>query len=176
MEERGEEQGEAEEKEQVVREARRSDQRLHPFLPHVTWGRLAVRWRKVLEEMRASSGGLVRGYVAEQSGVPLGSLLYSSQPGEVDSCGQVDCNPCRRGTSRKLSCRRVAKGGQVYSCSCLTCEEGGQCEAWYHGETSRNLYSCQREHLTGLAKSKMDNALYKHQEVHHRGQAADFQF
>ena len=45
-------------------------------------GTLEVRWRKVLEEMRASSGGLVRGYVTEQSGV-----LLLSPAGEVVSSG-----------------------------------------------------------------------------------------
>ena len=70
------------------------------------------------------SGALVRVYVAEQSGVSLGTLLYSSQPGEKDSCGQLYGNQCRKKTSRKLSCRNVTMGGQVYSCTCLTCGGG----------------------------------------------------
>ena len=130
-------------------------------------GRLASKWKKVLAECRASSGGLVRGYVAEQSGISLGSLLYSSQPGEKDSCSQEDCNPCKTGTSKKLSCRKV---------TCLTCGEGGQC-SYYHGETSRTLYSRQKEHFTGFYKRKENNALYKHQELHHPDHPpAEFQF
>ena len=146
------------------------------FCPMSPGGRLAHKWRQVMEEMRTSSGNLVRGYVAEQSGIPLGSLLYSSQPGEVDSCGQDDCNPCRRGTTRKLSCRKVTRGGQVYSCTCLTCRDVGQSEAWYHGETSCTLYSRQREHLNGLARKKQTNALYKHEENHHPDNVPEFEF
>ena len=145
------------------------------FCPMSPGGRLASKWRQVLQEMRTSSGGLVRGYVAEQSGTPLGSILYSSQPGEVDSCGQADCNPCRRGTSKKLSCRKVTRGGQVYSCTCLTCREDGR-ESWYHGETSRTQFSRQREHENGRVKKKESNALNKHEQLHHPGQKADFQF
>ena len=118
----------------------------------------------------------MNGYVAEQSGVPLGSLLYSNQPGEEDTCGQVDCNTCNKGTTKKLSCRKVARGGQVYSCCCLTCKEGGHCEAWYHGETSRTLYSRQKEHLTGLSKGKENNALHKHKMLHHAGHNPEFEF
>ena len=119
---------------------------------------------------------MIRGYVAEQTGVPLGFLLYSSQQGEVDSCGKEDCNPCRRGTSRKLSCRKVTRGGQVYSCTCLTCKEGGEVCSHYHGETSRTLYSRQKEHMVGLAKNKENNALAKHKQLHHPDSTAEFQF
>ena len=49
---------------------------------------------------------------AEQSGISLGSLLYSSQPGEKDSCSQDECNPLKKGTSKKLSCRKVIRGGR----------------------------------------------------------------
>jgi hypothetical protein len=141
------------------------------FCPMSPGGRLAARWKRVLEEMRVSSGGRVRGYVAEQSGVPLSALLYSAHLGEQDSCGQPDCNPCVRGTTQRLSCRRVTRGGLVYSCRCLTCEERGEddakVESWYHGETSRTLYTRQKEHMKGLAGRKPDNALFKHQELHH---------
>ena len=88
-------------------------------------GKLTARWRKTLEQVRISSGGRVRGYVAEQSGVPLSALLYSSQPGEQDSCGRADSNPCQHSTTKQLACRRVTRGGQVYSCHCITCEQMG---------------------------------------------------
>jgi hypothetical protein len=143
-------------------------------------GRLAARWRRVLEEMRVSSGGRVRGYVAEQSGVPLAALLYSSQPGEQDSCGQADCNPCSRGTTRRLAYRRVSRGGLVYSCRCLTYEEREEddvkVESWYHGETSRTLYTRQKEHMAGLAGRKPENALFKHQELHHPTGSPQYEF
>ena len=145
-------------------------------------GKLASRWRNTLEQVRTSSGGRVRGYVAEQSGVPLSALLYSSQPGEQDKCGKADCNPCQHNTTKRLSCRRVTRGGQVYSCRCITCEqqvveEGEEkLESWYHGETSRTLYSRQQEHLRGLLGRKENNALYKHKELHHPNIDPQFEF
>ena len=144
-------------------------------------GKLAARWKGTLEQVRISSGGRVRGYVAEQSGVPLSALLYSSQPGEKDSCGRADCNPCQHGTTKQLACRRVTRGGQVYSCRCITCEEMGEereekLESWYHGETSRTLYSRQQEHLKGLQGRKENNALFKHKELHHPDSTPSFEF
>ena len=94
------------------------------FCPMSPGGRLAAKWRGVVEETRKTSGGRVRGYVAEQSGIPLSALLYSSQPGEQDFCGKDDCNPCEQGTSKKMNCRKVTKGGVVYSAQCITCKEG----------------------------------------------------
>ena len=88
------------------------------FCPASPGGKLAAKWREVVDEVRQSSGGLVRGYVAEKSGTPLSALLFNNQPGEKDLCEKVDCNPCRKGTTKKLSCRKVSQGGMVYSCSC----------------------------------------------------------
>ena len=93
------------------------------FCPASPGGRLAAKWREVVEEVRESSGGLVRGYVAEKSGTPLSALLFNNQPGEKDQCDKDDCNPCRKGTTKKLSCRKVSQGGMVYSCSCLSCKQ-----------------------------------------------------
>ena len=145
------------------------------FCPVTPGGRLANKWRTVLEEVRRSSDGRVRGYVAERSGVPLSALLYSSQPGEVDDCGKADCNPCRRGTTRRLSCRRVTRGGMVYSCSCVTCKEG-DVESWYHGATKRCFYTRQKNHVTGQEAGRADNALHKHQTNTHEMQDPNMQF
>ena len=145
------------------------------FCPMSPGGRLATKWRGVMEEVRRSSGGKVRGYVAEQSGIPLSALLYSSQPGEADDCGKADCNPCRRGTTRRLSCRRVAKGGMVYSCTCLTCQAAGD-ESWYHGQTKTTLYTRQGAHGSGLEGRKHDNPMFKHQQNQHPNQQPEFQF
>ena len=78
------------------------------------------------------SGGLVKGYVAEKSGIPLSALLCNNQIWEKDHCGKVDCNPCRGGTTKQLSCRKVSRGGMVYSCCCLTCRQAVDVkESWY---------------------------------------------
>ena len=56
-------------------------------------------------------------------------------------------------------------------------EEGeAKLESWYHGETSRTLYSRQQEHLKGLQGRKENNALYRHKELHHPDINPNFEF
>ena len=131
------------------------------FCPAPPSGHLAAKWKMVMEEVRVSRGSLVKGYVAEKSGIPLSALLFSSQPGEKDNCGKSDCNTCVKGTTKRLSCRKVARGGMVYSCQCITCKLE-QKESWYHGWSARTLYTRQGEHNGGLVAGRVDNALFKH--------------
>ena len=131
------------------------------FCPASPGGKLATKWRQVLEEVRESSGGLIRGYVAEKSGIPLSALLFNTQPGEKDHCARDDCNPCRRGTTKKLSCRKVSLGGMVYACTCLSCKMAVEEKvSKYHGRTARTLYTRQAEHISGCEAGKADNALF----------------
>ena len=51
------------------------------FCPSSPGGRLAEKWKQVVEGMRESSGGLVKGYVAEKTGVPISALLFNNQLG-----------------------------------------------------------------------------------------------
>jgi hypothetical protein len=148
------------------------------FCPASPGSRLAERWRRVAEEVRVSSGGLVRATVVEQAGVPLSALLVDPLPGGQDLCEEADCNPCRTGTTRRLSCHRSNLGGCVYNCLCMTCkeEDGRERVSHYHGRTSRCLYTRQLEHFEGLAKKKEDNPLYKHKELHHQGEDCQFTF
>ena len=54
-------------------------------------------------------------------------------------------------------------------------EEGG-IQSWYHGESSRSLYTRQKEHFKGLEKRKEDNPLWKHQEIHHPTEEPKYKF
>ena len=147
------------------------------FCPASPGGRLAAKWRKEVDEVRSSSGGLIRGYVAEKSGIPLSALLYNNQLDEKDLCGKADCNPCRSGTTKKLSCRKVSRGGMVYTCSCINCKLAEEeKESWYHGRSARTLYTRQGEHTAGYEARKPDNALFKHAQLHHPGETPEFQF
>ena len=76
------------------------------FCPASPGGRLAERWRKVADQVRESSSGLVRATVVEQPGVKLSALLVDNLPGEQDCCSKPDCNPCRSGATKRLSCHR----------------------------------------------------------------------
>ena len=147
------------------------------FCPASPGSRLATKWKKELEEVKESSGGLVKGYVAEKSGTPLSALLINNQLGELDNCGKDDCNPCVSGTTKQLSCRKVSRGGMVYKCNCMTCKQAVVSrESWYHGRSARTLYTRQGEHLAGYEARKTDNALFKHAQLHHPGENPIFQF
>ena len=127
------------------------------FCPASPGGQLAAKWKKVVDEVRESSGGLIRGYVAEKSGIPLSALLYNNQLWEKDHCGKEDCNPCRSGTTKRLSCRKVSTGGMVYSCCCLTCRQAVELkESWYHGRSARTLYTRQGEHNAGFQAGNLE--------------------
>jgi hypothetical protein len=151
------------------------------FCPASPGGRLAERWRKLVEEVRKSSGGLVRATVVEQPGLPLSALLVDNLPGEHDLCSRTDCNPYKSGTTKRLSCHRKTLGGMVYQCCCLTCkkrgeEEGQERLALYHGRTSRCFVTRQKEHFDGQAAKKEDNPLWKHQELFHAEEECKFEF
>ena len=93
------------------------------FCPASPGSRLATKWKQELEEIKKSSGDLIRGYVAEQSGTPISAILFDNQLGETDRCEKQDCNPCLTGTTKRLSCRKVTRCGMVYTCNCLTCQQ-----------------------------------------------------
>ena len=125
--------------------------------------------------------GLVKATVVEQPGVKVSALLVDSLPGEEDTCGKQDCNPCKSGNTRRRSCHRSSRGGMVYWCRCDSCQSEGQeagqeVVSLYHGRTGRCLYSRQKEHLEGLIRRKEDNALWKHQQKFHADQEAKFSF
>jgi hypothetical protein len=67
----------------------------------------------------------------------------------------------------------------VYSGRCTTCAADGGEEpllSYYHGETSRTLYTRQKEHFTGLMRRKENNPLFKHSELHHQDSQPSFEF
>ena len=110
-------------------------------------------------------------------GIPLSALLFNNQFGEADLCNKEDCNPCRSGTTKRLSCRKVSRGGMVYSCTCISCKLAvAEKVSMYHGRSARTLYTRQGEHIGGCQAGKVDNALFKHAELHHQGVMPEFQF
>ena len=112
--------------------------------------------------------------VVEQTVLPISALLVDPMQGEQDFCDKDDCNPCRNGTSRKMSCRRSSLGGMVYGCQCMKCDENDNpdrpdetIKSWYHGRSCRCLYSRQKEHNSGMEGQKDENAMHKHMELYH---------
>ena len=63
------------------------------------------------------------------------------------------------------SCRRESV---VYTMTCKSCKERGVLSCYY-GETSRTAYLRGKEHAKGQESKQEDNALLKHDELHHDG-------
>ena len=147
------------------------------FCPASPGSRLATKWKQELEEIRKSSGDLIRGYVAEQSGTPISAILFDNQLGEADRCENQDCNPCLTGNTKRLSCRRVTRGGMVYTCTCLTCQQAViPKKSVYHGRSQRTMYTRQSEHCQGFESKQPNNALYKHAVLHHPSEKPKYEF
>ena len=151
------------------------------FCPSSPGSRLAGIWKKVVEEVRMSSGGRVRATVVEKPGVKVSALLVDPLPGEDDFCGKDDCNPCTSGTTKRKSCHQSTTGGMVYEGKCDTCgevvEDGREAPtSLYHGRTSRTLYTRVKEHEDGYRKKKEDNPLWKHREKFHPDEWCEFTF
>ena len=71
----------------------------------------------------------------------------------------------------------------VYNCECMICKDsenlerpGENTKAYYHGRTSRCLYSRQREHNAGADGRREDNAMHKHMELYHPNEEPKFVF
>ena len=77
---------------------------------------------------------------------------------------------------KRLSCRKVSSGGMVYSCTCISCKLAVEEKvSMYHGRSARTLYTRQGEHIGGCQAGKVDNALFKHAQLHHQGLVPEFQ-
>ena len=86
------------------------------FCPMTPGGKLAAKWKKVVEDVRMSIGGEVRRKVVEQGGLPLHSMMVKPLPRWEDSCDKVYCQPCQSGQTHQ-SCHQGALGGVGYELS-----------------------------------------------------------
>ena len=96
-------------------------------------------------------------------GQTLRSQLSRSDPWAGKSCGDISCFPCKE--EKGGDCRRKNVG---YS---ITCKE---CNAEYHGESSRNMYSRGDEHAKGLRNKCQENVLWSHCITCHQGRMVPF--
>ena len=116
------------------------------FVPCTPRSTLARRLREV--EERGSKDRTWRVKIVEMGGQSLRSQLSKSDPWPRRSCGNDKCFPCKEEGGG--NCRRKNVG------YCITCKD---CNAEYHGETSRNMLSRGEEHLTALRKRSAGSVL-----------------
>ena len=96
--------------------------------------------RKVAEE-EGKEG--IRFKIMEVGGRTIKSELQRSNPTATPGCGEHDCIVCKLGRGRGGNCRR---NNVNYTIECNLCPE--ESRPIYIGETSRNLYSRGKEHMS----------------------------
>ena len=142
------------------------------FLPHTKGGELA-RSMQVVEDAFARMHKIGRVKMVERGGRKLKDMLTVKDPWTSGPCGREGCLVCVEGEGQGKdkdkpkpgSCRRE---GVVYTLSCRGCRSRGV-EAVYYGKSSRTAYIRGREHWKGQQARREDNALAKHDELHHEG-------
>ena len=158
------------------------------FCPWTPNGELARRWKEVEERGAATRGWRYK--VIEQSGRPISSILCTNP--WAGPCEAEDCFVCR--TGGRGPCGRP---GCTYAIQCITCRDEGPstvprdeenegerrpgqgvvgqpADTKYHGESGYGGYTRGGEHQTGLQKKNRSNALWRHCELYHGGETAEF--
>ena len=170
---------------------RKSERRLEKRMKKKTWGtrggfiapiivpatpngELAARMRVVCE---AEAVPGLKFKITERGGRTLERQLQKSNPTSSDQCGRPGCGPCEQpgGNGGTKLCHR---SNVVYRYSC----QFPDCDAEYVGETSRNLYTRDSEHMYkyhggkngGSQKLKEQSFMFNHQKDKHNSLPANF--
>ena len=96
--------------------------------------------RKVADE-EAKEG--IKFKIMEIGGKTVKSELQKSNPLAQPGCGESDCIACNMERGKGGNCRR---NNVNYEIECHLCPEGNR--QVYIGETSRNLYTRGKEHMS----------------------------
>ena len=149
-----------------------ADGHIAPILvPTTPGGELMKRMKKVAEE-EARDG--IKFKVMEVGGRTVKRELQKSNPTATPGCTKEDCIGCGVERGKGGNCRR---NNVNYEIECYLCPEENR--PVYIGETSRNLYTRGREHMsgghrTGKAGERESTFVRKHMEECHQGMHADF--
>ena len=146
------------------------------FVPTTPGGILAKMMRKVADE-EAKEG--IKFKVMEIGGRTLKSELQKSNPTASPGCGENDCIACIGESGEGGNCRR---NNVNYEIQCHLCPEEDR--PVYIGETSRNIYTRGKEHVsTGRSAGNREDDgneeedasfMHRHVEQFHQGMEADF--
>ena len=94
--------------------------------------------------------------VIEKAGSNLKSRLQKSNPFPDNTCPDPECILCENNSNSM--CRR---NNVTYEVKCDLCKD------IYIGETSRNLYTRIKEHLSDYRNKSKDSVLYRHAVAKH---------
>ena len=91
-------------------------------------------------------------------------VLQVSNPLESRGCASPDCLPCKDGRGNGGNCRGC---GTNYEIECQLCPDDER--SVYIGESSRNLYTRCKEHVSRYQAGKVTSFMAKHQTTAHPG-------
>jgi hypothetical protein len=118
---------------------------------------------KAIADSEAEAG--VHFKVIETGGLSLKAVLQRSNPLETGGCETPDCLPCKHGRGEGGNCKGC---GVNYQLECQLCPDGER--SVYIGESSRNLYTRSKEHLSRYGTGKTTSFMVKHKNAAHRGE------
>ena len=140
------------------------------FVPHTPGGILVSNIQRV-EDSFAKVHNIARIKVIERGGRRIADSLSRKNPWAPDRCQKEDCMLCQsqmvdkadKGKPAACVCENV-----VYRISCDECALD-KVSAHYYGESAQTGYLHGGEHAQGRAGMREDNALHKHDVLHHPG-------
>ena len=97
------------------------------------------------------------------------SILQKSNPLQNVGCDQADCLPCKYGRGEGGNCEG---GGINYELECQLCPNNHK--SVYIGESSRNLFTRSKEHLSSYRTGANTSFMAKHQADAHIGEEPKF--
>ena len=136
------------------------------FVPPTPNGELAKKLREIAEK-EVDAG--VKFKIVETGGSSIKSQLQKPNPTASPGCEEPDCLPCKNGRGTGGNCRQ---SNVEYEFECQLCPENSR--GVYLGETSRNLYSRAKEHLSNYRTGGEKSFIRKHQLKKHNGEEGVF--
>ena len=139
------------------------------FVPATPGGELAKELKEIADK-EAVAG--MKFKIVETGGTAVKHTVQSSNPTATPGCPYNDCLACKHGRGGGGRC---LKSNVQYQLGCRMCNE--EEKGLYIGESSRNLYTRSKEHLSKYSsrKRRADSFIKIHQDEHHGGAEADFE-
>ena len=140
-----------------------------PIIVPATPGGELAKAMKAVCEAEAIPG--LKFKVAERGGMTLERQLVKSNPTASSECHREGCGPCSQ-TEGNGGSKRCQKTSICYKYTCRY----ENCDAFYTGESSKNLFTRNTWHQTkyNSKKQQTESFMFKHQQEKHNGEAADF--
>ena len=135
-----------------------------PLILDPTGGSLTKDSKEVCANFEKVTG--MRISVVERAGQAV-KHLAKPEPLRKTGCGRENCFPCKTGGGN------CEKSGVGYRVRCETCGRAGKVVE-YEGETAYNGFTRGLEHEACQRQRDESNALWKHCELEHGGQRANF--